>query len=116
MSLMAVQQASSSHTLAHFGNYKVRLSHSLESWILDSGASDHITGNPSLCLICHLLSHLTMYHITGNPSLCLILSPPNSPHYVMSANGSKVHATGIGQASLFHPCLYILSYLHQNAP
>jgi hypothetical protein len=46
--LMASQKVSTSVTLAHFSNSTVCLSHSMGSWILDSGASDHVVGNPSL--------------------------------------------------------------------
>lgn len=50
----------------------------MESWILDFSAFDYITGNPSL--------------ISNS-------SPSRAPQYVMIANGSKVQATDIGQAS-----------------
>jgi len=76
--LMASQKVSTSVTLAHFSNSTVCLSHSLGSWILDSGASDHLVGNPSL-----------IYN----------LSPPKIPHNITLANGSKAQVTGIGQAS-----------------
>jgi len=75
---MASQKVSTSVTLAHFSNSTVCLSHSLGSWILDSGASDHLVGNPSL-----------IYN----------LSPPKIPHNITLANGSKAQVTGIGQAS-----------------
>lgn len=54
------------------------LSHSVGSWILDSGASDHVVGNP------FLISNL---------------SPPKNTHNITLANGSKTQVTGIGQAS-----------------
>lgn len=77
------QQASSSSataTVAHTGNSTVCLSHfqSLGPWILDSGPSDHISGNLSL-----------LYR----------LSPPKTPHTDTYAEGSKTHATGVGKAS-----------------
>jgi transposase InsO family protein len=75
---MGIQPVSSSATLAHFNNSTVCLSHSTRSWVLDSGASDHVVGDPSL------ISNL---------------SPPKIPHNITVANGSKAQVTGIGQAS-----------------
>ncbi|MCI21740.1 receptor-like protein kinase, partial [Trifolium medium] len=75
---MVVQQTSAAATLAHIGNSTVCLSHSVGSWILDSGAFDHVAGNPSL--ISNLL-------------------PPRIPHIITVANGSKAQVVGIGQAS-----------------
>ncbi|KAK2391898.1 putative mitochondrial protein [Trifolium repens] len=75
---MAVQQTSAAATLAHIDNSTACLSHSVVSWILDSGASDHVVGNPSL--ISNLL-------------------PPKIPHSLTLANGSKAQVTGVGQAS-----------------
>ncbi|KAK2380773.1 putative mitochondrial protein [Trifolium repens] len=75
---MAVQQTSAAATLAHIDNSTACLSHSVGSWILDSGASDHVVGNPSL--ISNLL-------------------PPKIPHSLTLANGSKAQVTGVGQAS-----------------
>jgi len=75
---MAIQPVSSSATLAHFNNSTVCLSHSTGSWVLDSGASDHVAGYPSL------ISNL---------------SPPKIPHNITVANGPKAQVTGIGQAS-----------------
>jgi len=74
----AIQPVSSSTTLAHFNNSTVCLSHSTGSWVLDSGASDHVVGDPSL------ISNL---------------SPPKISHNITVANGSKAQVTGIGQAS-----------------
>jgi hypothetical protein len=73
---MAIQLVSSSATLTH--NSVVYLSHTTGLWILDSGASDHVVGNPSL------ISNL---------------SPPKIPHNITLANASKAQVTGIGQAS-----------------
>nr|KYP49834.1 hypothetical protein KK1_028429 [Cajanus cajan] len=80
LQLKAAQQASSSVTVAHTGNSIVCLSHStsIGPWVLDSGASDHLTGNVSL------------FHS---------LSSPKTPHHITLADGSKVQATGIGQIS-----------------
>lgn len=77
---MAVQQASSSSTLACFNNSTICPSHLMGSWILDSGVSDHIAGNVSL------ISNLT---------------PPKTPHHSILANGSKAQVTGIGKFHLF---------------
>lgn len=88
----ATQQASSSaDSVTHTGNSTVCLSQASPagSWILDSGASDHIA---------------------GNPSLFLKLSQPKIPHCVTLANGSKVKATGIGQTTPF-PSLNLNSVL-----
>jgi hypothetical protein len=74
---MAVEQTSAAATLAHVGDTSACLSHSMGSWILDSGAPDHVVGNPSL--IFNLL-------------------PPKIPHNITLANGSKTLVTGIGQA------------------
>lgn len=62
------------------GNSSVCFSQSLPStsWILDSGASDHIAGNPSL------FSNL---------------SSTKSPHFITLADGSKVQAAGVGRIS-----------------
>ncbi|RHN48943.1 hypothetical protein MtrunA17_Chr7g0269211 [Medicago truncatula] len=76
--MMVVQPILSPTTLTLFGNSTTCLSHCVRSWILDSGASDHVVGNPSL------ISNL---------------SPPNIPHSITLANGSKAQVTGIGQAS-----------------
>ncbi|MCH93330.1 receptor-like protein kinase [Trifolium medium] len=73
---MAVQQTSAAATLAHIGNSTACISHSVGSWILDSGASDHVVGNPSL-----------------------IMLPPKIPHNITLTNGSKAQVTGIGQTS-----------------
>jgi len=62
----------------HWLNSTVCLSHSTRSWVLDSGASDHVVDDPSL------ISNL---------------SPPKIPHNITVANGSKAQVTGIGQAS-----------------
>nr|KYP76032.1 Retrovirus-related Pol polyprotein from transposon TNT 1-94 [Cajanus cajan] len=80
LQLKATKQASSSITVAHTGNSTVCLSHStsIGPWVLDSGASDHLTGNVSLF-----------------PNL----SSPKTPHHITLADGSKVQATGIGQIS-----------------
>jgi hypothetical protein len=84
---MAVEQTSAAATLAHVGDSSACISHSVGSWILDSGAPDHVVGNPSLIFIllppkipltCYLLKYLTT-------SITL-------------ANGSKTLVTGIGQA------------------
>ena len=76
--MMVVQPILSPATLALFDNSTTCLSHCVGSWILDSGASDHVVANPSL------ISNL---------------SPPNIPHSITLANGSKAQVTGIGQAS-----------------
>lgn len=85
-------------------NYGLSLSFpARKSWILDSGASDHITSNPSL------FSNL---------------SQPKTLHHTTLAYGSKVKATGIGQATplpflpvnsvLFMPgCPFNLVYVSQ---
>ncbi|PNY16464.1 receptor-like protein kinase, partial [Trifolium pratense] len=78
---MAVQQTSAAATSALIDNSTACLSHSMGSWILDSGASDHVVGNPP------------------NPSLISNLLPPKIPHSLTLANGSKTRVTGIGQAS-----------------
>nr|KYP49899.1 hypothetical protein KK1_028398 [Cajanus cajan] len=80
LQLKATKQASSSITVAHTGNSTVCLSHStsIGPWVLDSGASDHLTGNVSLF-----------------PNL----SSPKTPHHITLADGSKVQVTGIGQIS-----------------
>ena len=77
----AKQPSSFIASIAHPGNSVVCLtqSSSSESWILDSGASDHISGNP------HLLSHFTKS--TSLPTVTL-------------ANGSIVTAKAVGCA---HP-------------
>jgi hypothetical protein len=64
--------------IGSFQQFYVCLSHSIGSWVLDSGASDHVVGNPSL------ISNL---------------SPPKIPHNITLANGSNAQVTGIGQAS-----------------
>lgn len=76
--MMVVQPILSPAILALFGNSTACLSHCIGSWILDFGAYDHVVGNPSL------ISNL---------------SPPNIPHNITLANGSKAQVTGIGQAS-----------------
>ncbi|GAU10216.1 hypothetical protein TSUD_420220, partial [Trifolium subterraneum] len=77
LQLKAAQHATSSATMAHTGNSTVCLSHSTPNgWALDSGASDHVT---------------------GNSSLFSELSPPKYPHYITVADGSKVEATGVGR-------------------
>ncbi|XP_029125187.1 uncharacterized protein LOC109815938 isoform X2 [Cajanus cajan] len=75
LQLKATKHASSSITVAHTGNSTVCLSHStsIGPWVLDSGASDHLTGNASLF-----------------PNL----SSPKTPHHITLANGSKVQVTG----------------------
>ena len=62
------------------GKSSVCFSQSLSSssWILDSGASDHIAGNPSL------FSNL---------------SSTKNTHFITLADGSKVQATGVGKIS-----------------
>ena len=84
LQLKGVQQGQSSAAVAHTGKSTVCLSQSLPigSWLLDSGASDHIAGNPSL------FSTITQ---------------PKIPHYITLANGSKTKATGIGQATPLPP-------------
>ena len=64
-------------TLFLSGNSTACLFHCVGSWILDSDASDHVVGNPSL---------------TSN------LSPPKLPHSITLANCSKAQVIGIGQA------------------
>lgn len=73
-------QASSSATVAHTGNSTVCLSQSssVGPWILESGASNHVAGNPSL------LSKITQ---------------PKIPHHITVAYGSKAKASGVGQAT-----------------
>lgn len=80
LQLKGAQRSSSSATVAQTGNSTVCYSHStpVGSWVLDSGASDHLTGNPSF------FSNL---------------SSPKTTHHVTLANGSKVQATGVGQTS-----------------
>ncbi|XP_057430639.1 uncharacterized protein LOC130723554 isoform X1 [Lotus japonicus] len=75
LQLKAAQQSSSSATVAHAGNSTLCFSQSAGSWILDSGASDHMAGNPSL------FNNLT---------------PPKAPHSVTLADGSKAQVMGIG--------------------
>ena len=65
--------------------------HSLSTipWVVDSGASDHMTSNPSI-----------IYNLS-----CI-----SSPSFVTVANGTKTHVQGIGTVST--PNLSVL-YLHQ---
>lgn len=63
----------------------------MQSWILDSGASDHVVGN-------HSLVHN--------------LLPPIISHNITLANGSKAQVPGIGQVSLL-PSLSLDSVLFQ---
>jgi len=76
--MMVVQPILSPATLALFGNSTTCLSHCVGSWIIDSDASDHVFGNPSL------ISNLSL---------------PNIPHNITLANGSKVQVTGIVEVS-----------------
>ncbi|RDX87989.1 hypothetical protein CR513_30468, partial [Mucuna pruriens] len=58
------------------------ISHSMESqgsWIIDSGASDHIS---------------------GHDSVFSSISSPEFPHFISLANGSKMVSQGVGQVSL----------------
>lgn len=84
-------QASPSITIAHTGNPTVCLSQSSPTgpWILDSGASDHVA---------------------GNPSLFSKISQPTTAHHITLADGSKTKASGIGQATLL-PSLSLDSVL-----
>nr|KYP61340.1 hypothetical protein KK1_015827 [Cajanus cajan] len=68
------------------------ISQSMESqgpWIIDSGASDHIS---------------------GNNSLFSSISLPKVPHFITLANGSKFVSQGVGQVSLT-PSLNLKSVL-----
>ncbi|RDX77387.1 hypothetical protein CR513_42506, partial [Mucuna pruriens] len=61
-------------------------------WIIDSGASDHIS---------------------GNESIFSSISSPKFPHFISLANGSKMVSQGVGQVSLsssisLNSMLYIL--------
>ncbi|RDX89815.1 hypothetical protein CR513_28409, partial [Mucuna pruriens] len=78
--LKATQQASSLATVAQMSNSIVCLSHFtfVGSWILDSGAFDHLEGNPPL--------------LPGLP-------PLKTPHSITLVDGSKALATVTGQAS-----------------
>jgi len=78
---IAKHSFSSIASVAHTGNLVAYLSQSpsLESWVLDSGASDHISGNP------YLLSNIT--DSKSMPSITL-------------ANGTTTVAKAIGRA---HP-------------
>nr|KYP49035.1 hypothetical protein KK1_029238 [Cajanus cajan] len=58
-------------------------------WILDSGASDHIT---------------------SNKSMFSTMSPLKSPHLITLADGSRIAPKGIGQVSL-SPSLHLNSVL-----
>ncbi|MCI14059.1 hypothetical protein A2U01_0035186, partial [Trifolium medium] len=70
--LLDVMELSAAATLAHVGDSTACLSHSVGSWILDSSASDHVVGNPSL--ISNML-------------------PPKIPHNITLPNGSKAQVT-----------------------
>ncbi|BAT78054.1 hypothetical protein VIGAN_02068800, partial [Vigna angularis var. angularis] len=61
----------------------------LNSWVIDSGASDHIS---------------------GNTSLFSTLSLQEKPHFITLANGSKTCSKGVGQVSL-SPSLTLKSVL-----
>ncbi|WVY93382.1 hypothetical protein V8G54_032470 [Vigna mungo] len=76
------QQSSSttSASVARTGTPFVGLTHSLGSWVIDSGATDHITGNKSL------FSSLSC--------------PDNLPSVTM-ADGSRVSSHGIGTVHIF---------------
>ncbi|CAH9098740.1 unnamed protein product [Cuscuta europaea] len=63
--------------LSTLGLSTAYVSHTIGSWIIDSGASDHIYGNP------HLLSHISKHQ--------------NLP-LITLANGLQTSASGIGQA------------------
>lgn len=77
--MKAAQQAISSTSIARTGNSMVCLSHATSiGWVMDSGASDHVT---------------------GNASLFSELSPPKYQHYITVADGSKVETTGVGRVS-----------------
>ena len=79
LQLKAAQHTTSSAIVAHTGNSTVCLSHSTPSrWVLDSGGSDHVT---------------------GNSSIFSELSPPKYPYYITVADGSKVEATSVGKVS-----------------
>nr|KYP52187.1 Retrovirus-related Pol polyprotein from transposon TNT 1-94 [Cajanus cajan] len=90
LQLKATKQAPSSITVAHTGNSTVCLSHStsIGPWVLDSGASDHLTSNVSL------------FHN---------LSSPKTPHHITLADGSKDQSTGqtIGAGSESHGLYYL---------
>lgn len=76
----ATQQAPSSAIIAHTSNSTVFLSQSaFVTWILDSGAS---------------------YHLAGNPSLFSKLSFPKTSHNITLVDGSKPRVAGIGQGVL----------------
>ena len=62
-------------------------------WMMDSGASNHIVGN--LSLFSKLLS-------------------PKMPHHIANNDGSKVKATGIGQATPLSSLLSLNSVLFVN--
>ena len=79
-------------SIAHIGNVTACLTHSpdIGPWILDSGASEHISGNK------HLFTHIS--NSSSLPSITI-------------ANGCKTIATGIGQAQIL-PSLFVDSILY----
>jgi len=62
-----VMEVSVSVTLTHFSNSTICLSHSMESWILDFGASNHLVGNPSIIHLLVILRHMLLVLV----KLCL---------------------------------------------
>ena len=86
------QNSCSTVSVAHTGIFCAGLTHSnsLGSWVLDSGATDHITGNKSLFSSFSTSSHL--------PSITM-------------TNGSKISSHGIGTIHLF-PSLSIDNVLY----
>ena len=75
--LTHVVKSASIASVAYTGNASAYLAHSLGPWILDSGASDHLSGNKDL------FSSLTI----TSPLLMITL-----------ANGTQTMARGIGSA------------------
>ena len=85
------KQSSTVASVAHTGNSVACLAHSsLGPWVLDSGASDHMSGNKNL-----------FSHISNSFSL------PS----VTLANGSKTAAKGIGQA-IISPSITLNSVIY----
>ena len=86
------QNSRSIASVAHTGISFAGLTHSnsLDSWILDSGATDHIAGNKSFFSSLSTSGHL--------PSITM-------------ANGSKVSSHGVGAIHFFLLCLLIMFFM-----
>ena len=114
--LTHVTKSASIAYVAHIGNASAYLTHSLDPWILDSGASDHLSSNKDLFSSLTITSPLPIITLAneiqtmakGIRSACLLPSLPFS--YVLYVPDSPFNLISV--SNLIHDLNCLSTFSH----